>query len=97
MASLWLFHRRLFYYGWPIIDAKTYMETIQEAKKDTFREEGIKEVYFITPSLIDSLLEKFKSTTNYGQKLEEILIQQKIEPEIINNRSGQPAFKVYKF
>jgi len=93
-ASLWLFHRRLIYGGWPILDAKTYLEATNE-DAGIFSKTGIKEIYFI--SVVPELFFSNSRRDDFGLQLENILIKQKIQPLEIKNRLNQTVFKIYKF
>lgn len=96
LAALWLFHRRVIYNAWPILDVKTYIDTVQSEGADVFQKIGIKETYLISPTP-NTYLEYKKPLTDWGFKLETILIEQNIKPEIINDDSGRAVFKIYKF
>jgi len=96
LAALWLYHRRAIYQGWPILDAKTYIDTIQTEGSDYFQKIGIKQTYLISPTP-NAYLEYKKPLTNWGFELETILKDQNIEPKIIYNDSDQAVFKIYSF
>ena len=96
LAALWLYHRRAIYAGWPILDAKTYIDTLQTEGSDFFTKIGIQETYFISPTQ-NTYLEYKKPLTNHGFDLETILRDQNIQPEIIFDDGGRAVFKIYKF
>jgi 4-amino-4-deoxy-L-arabinose transferase-like glycosyltransferase len=96
LAALWLFHRRLIYEGWPILDAQTYVMAIKNEGVDIFSSAGVKTTYFI--SVNSAVIPKNeKQVINFGSQLKDVLIKQKIQPEIIKNKLGETAFEIYKF
>ncbi|MDX9893218.1 MAG: glycosyltransferase family 39 protein [Patescibacteria group bacterium] len=65
LATLWLFHRRMIYQGWPIITAQDYLSQ----SKEFWQEQGINDFYFF--QLIDSqmLQQPEIDRTSYSQEL----------------------------
>jgi len=89
LATLWLFHRRMVYQGWPIITADDYLKENQKF----WTEQGISDFYFF--EIIDSnvLQKPIAESTNGAATLAEQL--KDIKPDIIKRPDGQKAFAVY--
>lgn len=96
LGAAWIFHRRAIYEGWPILDAQTYIETLKNEGNDIFQKSGIKNFYFVSPTP-QAYLEYKKPLTDWGKKLESILIKNNVQPDNLLDRRGQIVFKIYKF
>ncbi len=91
LATLWLFHRRMVYDGWPIITSDIYLEE----GLDFWHQQGVQDFYFF--KIIDSemLQRSEEEKTADALILANKLSEQKIKPEIIKRPDGREVFKVY--
>lgn len=91
LATLWLFHRRMVYQGWPIVTAETYLSQNNEF----WISQGITDFYFI--KIIDSeMLQQQKSEqTGTADILADRL--NTITPEIIKRPDGREVFAIYRW
>jgi len=89
LATLWLFHRRMVYQGWPIITADDYLKENQKF----WTEQGVGDFYFF--KIIDSsMLQKpaEERTTGAAALAEQL---KDIKPETIKRPDGRNVFAVY--
>ncbi len=95
-AQLWVLDRLHIYHGWPIIKTETYLQFLKERGFDYFEKSGFTARYFIIPA--DKVPKKAPpKLTALGAAFEKELIQNHIPPISIKNKSGEEAFRVYKF
>ena len=89
LATLWLFHRRLIYEGWPIVTSEFYLNQNQ----NYWRDQGVKEFYFVQIIDPEILQRPQEERSDHPQKLAE---QLNSSPEtIIKRPDGRPVFAVY--
>ncbi|MFA5022558.1 MAG: glycosyltransferase family 39 protein [Patescibacteria group bacterium] len=89
LATLWLFHRRLVYQGWPIVTADIYLQQ----GKNFWQKQGITDFYFIE-ILDQNILQQPKD------KRSDLAINLagslgNLKPEIISRLDGKQVFAVY--
>ncbi len=90
---LWIFSRRQYYQGIPIMPARVFEETLETKGKDFFKGFNL---YFVKTETAAPLHPLRR--TAYAEKTEAILRQSQIEPAIvISGANNEPAFKVYRF
>ena len=91
-AMLWLFSRRQYYHGLPIMPAGVFQEKL---KTDPSVFNGF-DLYFVKGEPAAPL--KPSGMTNYAKQVEQSLIQSKLNPtSTIKTTYDSIAFKVYKF
>jgi len=83
LARLWVLERRHIYEGWPILSAQDHLSYLMENGFDYFDRSGFAVYYFI-----------WKSGSVPGD-VEKSLMQS--EEQVIYNKKGEEAFKIYKF
>lgn len=89
LSTLWLFHRRMIYEGWPVIPSNDYLAET----KDFWQQQGVKDFYFfkiIDETLVFNLsLVENNSQTEFDQQINNLT------PEIIKRPDGREVFAVY--
>lgn len=90
LATLWTFHRRLIYQGWPAISADDYLKE----GNDFWKSQGVKEVYFF--KIRDPLILS-QSAQLYSSAAETLVdnFNGEVEAEIIKRSDGREVFEVY--
>ncbi|MFA6410060.1 MAG: glycosyltransferase family 39 protein [Candidatus Buchananbacteria bacterium] len=91
LATLWLWHRRLVYQGWPIITADTYLQQ----EKTAWQKQGITDFYFIKILDQNILQQPIGKKTEAGTSLEAQLND--LPPKVISRPDGKPVFAVYRW
>lgn len=95
IPQLWILDRLNLYHAWPVIKIETFVRLLQEQGEDYFKQIGFEHIYVIIPT--DHVPWKDdKYLTSYGSEREQKLVAQGIEPVIIQNQRGEPAFRVYR-
>ena len=89
LATLWLFHRRMVYQGWPIITADDYLKQ----GKDFWQNFGVTDFYFFKIVDQEMLRQPLADQTESAEILSEQL--KDLSPEIIKRPDGREVFAVY--
>ena len=101
LSRLWIFQRRLIYYGWPVISDKAMYDITGGKWDEYYREQGVEHFLYFTGVEgadfgVAELYVPYKMKSE-NTEFEKYLLEKGIEPEYIKNRNGQEAFKVYEF
>jgi 4-amino-4-deoxy-L-arabinose transferase-like glycosyltransferase len=89
LASLWIFHRRLVYQGWPTVSAETYINQGQ----DFFKNLGFKNFYFI--KIKDQHILQQPEAYQATAASELVSELGNISADIIKRPDGREVFSVY--
>lgn len=96
VANLWLFQRHLIYRGWPILPDDEFLNITGDKREALYREQGIEEFVYIA-----AIREEVRRDAHERVGKREILVpyleKKGIQPEIIRDALGVPAFAVYRF
>ncbi|MDP3800254.1 MAG: glycosyltransferase family 39 protein [bacterium] len=94
-SSLWLFSRRQYYHGVPVITASNFQNIIEKNGVSAFKDFTL---YFVKAE--EAAPQKPTTPTDYAKNVEELLQKNNQKPAIEITGYGSndfPAFKVYKF
>ncbi len=89
LATLWIFHRQIVYWGWPVVTADSY----ENQGSDFWQDQGIKDFYFFKILDPEILQQPESERTNGAAKLAEK--SKEVDLEIIKRPDGRPVFAVY--
>ncbi|MEK9174869.1 MAG: hypothetical protein AAB725_02775, partial [Patescibacteria group bacterium] len=92
---LWLFSRRQYYHGIPVMTASDFEQIVEHGDPSKLKDFTL---YFIKAESAAPL--KPIQPTDYAQKIEKLLLSKNQKPAIFITGYGAndfPAFKVYKF
>jgi hypothetical protein len=90
LSTLWTFHRRLVYSGWPVVSADEFLEQ----NKTDWAAQGVNEIYFIKTTA-NTLPRPIEEQTIAADVLVDSLGDTPYE--IIKRPDGRDAFLVYHF
>lgn len=96
IPQLWALDRLNLYHAWPVIKIETFENIVRGKGEDYFQRIGFEHYYVIIPT--ENVPWKYDEyLTQFGNELEKQLMARGIEPLIIANQRGEPAFRIYKF
>lgn len=88
-SRVWLFERRAFYNGLPILSFTDYLSKFTDANGSR-----LKDVYFVIATDDGAIKEKSSRNDN-AAKMKDFFTEQKINPEEVRRRDGKIAFEIY--
>jgi len=97
VAANWIFERRYYYDGWPIIPSLDYVTLKEKNQLDTLRNLGITDFYYIASTEATYTIDNGNPPATVAEFNNEVK-NSGIEPEtIISNFKGEAVFEIYHF
>lgn len=88
-SRVWLFERRAFYGGLPILSFTDYLSKFTDTNGSQ-----LSDVYFVMATG-DGAIKAENSRNDNAAKMKKFFIDQEVNPELIHRRDGRIAFEIY--
>jgi len=93
ISQLWVLDRLQVYHGWPVLKVEEYQKFLREQGSSFFKKAGFQKIYFVIQA--EGMPTK-KTVKDTALKLEQGLAISGFRAEVIKNKRGDAAFRIYE-